>query len=313
LVLDVEGWRDFFRRELEAAVKAAEEVRGRLPVEDRFSYMLGWVNSNVAITRNKKGEKVLRMTTSHLWQLAETHALFGWSRVVGLRMNLTLEGPKLVVDVEAPLEKLDEAIRRSAEGGWLKTLGIRAESWDGLKRWVSDNWDEVIDAVKRRLEGVEVGPGFDLAGALVELEGLKSRLDDDKIARGIMAPALLLMQTEKLGVNEETLRYFGAVISGAIDGDGHVSAARKAVGLTSGKRAVALLRAVALAAHGIEAEVRRTRGGFQVIVSGDNAVKLAYTSSTGSLCLKETIGLRTTSWLKLWSWGPRGLTSAGRV
>jgi hypothetical protein len=275
LVLDVEGWRDFFRRELEAAVKAAEEVRGRLPVEDRFSYMLGWVNSNVAITRNKKGEKVLRMTTSHLWQLAETHALFGWSRVVGLRMNLTLEGPKLVVDVEAPLEKLDEAIRRSAEGGWLKTLGIRAESWDGLKRWVSDNWDEVIAAVKRRLESVEVGPGFDLAGALVELEGLKSRLDDDKIARGIMAPALLLMQTEKLGVNEETLRYFGAVISGAIDGNGHVSAARKAVGLTSGKRAVALLRAVALAAHGIKAEVRRTRGGFQVIVSGDNAVKLA--------------------------------------
>jgi len=271
----VEGWRDFFRRELEAAVKAAEEVRGRLPVEDRFPYMLGWVNSNVAITRNKKGERVLRMTTSHLWQLAETHALFGWSRVVGLRMNLTLEGPKLVVDVEAPLKNLDEAIRRSAEGGWLKTLGIRAESWDGLKRWVSDNWDEVIATVKRRLESVEVGPGFDLAGALVELEGLKSRLDDDKIARGIMAPALLLMQTEKLGVNEETLRYFGAVISGAIDGNGHVSAARKAVGLTSGKRAVALLRAVALAAHGIKAEVRRTGGGFQVIVSGDNAVKLA--------------------------------------
>ena len=271
----MEGWRDFFRRELEAAVKAAEEVRGRLPVGDSLLYMLGWVNSNVAITRNKKGERVLRMTTSHLWQLAETHALFGWSRVVGLRMNLTLEGPKLVVDVEAPLEELDEAIRRSAEGGWLKTLGIRAESWDGLKRWVSDNWDEVIAAVKRRLEGVEVGPGFDLAGALVELEGLKSRLDDDKIARGIMAPALLLIQAERLGVNETTLRCFGAVVSGAIDGDGHVSAARKAVGLTSGKRAVALLRAVALAAHGIEAEVRRTRGGFQVIVSGDNAVKLA--------------------------------------
>ena len=73
--------------------------------------------------------------------------------------------------------------------------------------------------------------------------------------------------------------------------------------MASGKRAAALLWAVALAAHGIEAEVRRTRGGFQVIVSGDNAVKLAYTSSTGSLCLKETIGLRTTSWLKSWSWG----------
>jgi hypothetical protein len=49
----------------------------------------------------------------------------------------------------------------------------------------------------------------------------------------------------------------------------------KRVELASGKRAVALLWAVALAAHGIETEVRRTRCGFQVIVSGDNAVKLA--------------------------------------
>jgi hypothetical protein len=274
-VLDVERWQEFFKQELEAAVKAAGEVGGRLPVEDRFSYMVGWVNSNVAITRNKKGERVLRMTTSHLWELAETHALFGWSRVVGLRMNLTLEGPKLVVDVEAPLKNLDEAIKRSAEGGWLKTLGIRAESWDGLKRWISDNWDEVIDAVKRRLEGVEVGPGFDLAGALVELEGLKSRLDDDKIARGVMAPALLLMQAEKLGVNEETLRYFGAVISGAIDGGGHVSAARKEVGLTSGKRAVALLWGAVFAAHGIKAKVRRVGSVFHVVASGGDAVRLA--------------------------------------
>jgi Fe2+ transport system protein FeoA len=54
-----------------------------------------------------------------------------------------------------------------------------------------------------------------------------------------------------------------------------VPVAMGVVGLTSGKRAVALLWAVALAAHGIEAEVRRTRSGFQVIVSGDNAVKLA--------------------------------------
>ncbi len=75
---DVERWRGFFRQELEAGMKAAEEVKERLPVEDRFSYMLGWVDSDVAITRNKKGERVLLMTTSHLWQLAETHALFGW-------------------------------------------------------------------------------------------------------------------------------------------------------------------------------------------------------------------------------------------
>jgi hypothetical protein len=45
--------------------------------------------------------------------MAETHALFGWS-VVGLRMTLTLEEPKLQVIVEAPLKHLDEAIRKSA-------------------------------------------------------------------------------------------------------------------------------------------------------------------------------------------------------
>ena len=72
-------------------------------MEDRFPYMLGWVDSDVAIVRNRKGERVLRMSTSHLWQLAETHALFDWSKVVDLRMNLTLEGPKLAVEVEAPL------------------------------------------------------------------------------------------------------------------------------------------------------------------------------------------------------------------
>jgi len=92
--------RELFRQELEAAEKAAEVVGGRLPVEDRLPYMLGWVNSDVAITR-RRNERVLRMSTSHLWQLAETHALFGWS-VGGLRMTLTLEGPKLQVVVEVP-------------------------------------------------------------------------------------------------------------------------------------------------------------------------------------------------------------------
>jgi len=102
LVFKVKRWREFFAQKLDVAEKAAEEVGGRLPVEDRLPYMLGWVNSDVAITRNKKGERVLQMSTSHLWQLAETHALFGWSKVVGLRMSLTLEGPKLAVTVEAP-------------------------------------------------------------------------------------------------------------------------------------------------------------------------------------------------------------------
>jgi hypothetical protein len=136
LIFDAERWQDFFGQELEAAEKAAEEVGERLPVEDLFSYMLGWVDSDVAITRKKKGKRVLLMSTSHLWQLAETHALFGWSDAVRLRMSLTLEGPKLQVMVEAPLKKLDETIGRSVEGGWLKMLGVEAESWEGLKRWV---------------------------------------------------------------------------------------------------------------------------------------------------------------------------------
>jgi hypothetical protein len=90
-----------------------------------------------------------------------------------------------------------------------------------------------------------------------------------------MAPALLLIQAERLGVNEETLRYFGAVVSGAIGGDGHVSAASKKVELTSGEREIALLWAAALAAYGIETEVRSPGRWFNVIASGDDAVKLA--------------------------------------
>jgi len=262
LVLDAR-WRELFKPELEAAEKAAGEVGGRLPVEDLFSYMVGWVASDVAITR-RRNERVLRMSTSHLWQLAETHALFGWS-VVGLRMSLTLEGPKLAVMVEAPLEKLNEAIRRSAESGWLKMLGIKAESWEGLKQRVAENWDVVVDAAVRRLgEGVRG-----------ELEALRNKLNDDKVAREVVAPALLLMQAERLGVNETTLRYFAAVVSGAIDGDGYVSAAMGMVDLTSGKHAVALLWKAALAAHGIETEVRGTDRKLDVVASGGGAVRLA--------------------------------------
>ncbi len=273
LEFNAERGRELFRQELEAAVKAAEEVRERLPVEDLFPYMLGWVNSDVAIIR-WRGTRMLQMSTSHLWQLAETHALFGWSYVAVFGVGLTLEGPKPQFHAHTSLEKLDETIRRSAESGWLKMLGIKTESWDGLKRWVAGHWDEVIGAVKRRLESVEVGSGFDLTRALEELERLKSRLDDDKIAREVVAPALLLLQTERLGVNEATLRYFAAVVSSAIDGDGHVSAAMGEVGLASGKRELALLWGTALAAYGIEAKVRRGGSAFQVAASGGNAVKL---------------------------------------
>jgi hypothetical protein len=257
-------WREFFRPELEAAVKAAKEVKERLFVEDLFSYMAGWVGSDVAITRKGK-KRVLQMPTSHLWQLAETHALFDWS-VAKLRVSLTLEGPKLAVTVRAPLERLDEAVRRSAEGGWLKMLGIKAESWDGLRRWVVENWSIVVGAAARRLgEGVRS-----------ELKALREMLNDDKVAREVIAPALLLIQAERLGVNETTLKYFGAVVSGAIGGDGSVSAARKEVGLTSGEREIALLWKAVLAAYGVKAEVRDAgRRKFDVFAFGDNAVKLA--------------------------------------
>jgi hypothetical protein len=267
---DVERWRGFFKQELEVAMKVAEEVKERLPVEDRLPYMLSWVDSDVAISEGQ-----LEMGTSHLWQLAETHALFDWSDVTVSGVSLTLEGAKPQFRARTSLDKLDKAIEFSAKSGWLKMLGVEAESWDGLKQWVADHWDEVIDAVKRRLEGVKASSSFDLTRALEELKGLKSRLNDDKTAREVIAPALLLIQAEKLGVNEETLRYFGAVISGAIDGDGHVSAAMKRVGLTSGERVIALLWAAALAAHGIKAEVRRVGSAFRVDASGVGAARLA--------------------------------------
>jgi hypothetical protein len=120
-----------------------------------------------------------------------------------------------------------------------------------------------------------VGSGFDLTRALEELKSLKSKLDDDKTAREVVAPALLLIQAEKLGVNETTLRYFAAVVSGAVGGDGHVSAAMKIIELTSGEREITLLWAAALAAHSIKAEVRRVGSVFKVAALGGDAARLA--------------------------------------
>jgi hypothetical protein len=268
LDIDVERGQKFFGQELEAGMKAAEEVKERLPVEDRFPYMLGWVNSDVAISGG-----LLQMSTSHLWQLAETHALFDWSDITVLRVGLTLEGPKPQFHAYTSLEKLDEAIRRSAEGGWLHMLGTKAgledlihvKSWKELKQWVAGHWGIVVDATVKRL-GEEVRS---------ELEALRDRLNDDKIAREVVVPALLLIQAERLGVNETTLRYFAAVASGAIGGDGYVSAAMKKVVLASGKREIALLWKAAFAAHGIEAKVLGVGSEHRVIVSGGNAARLA--------------------------------------
>jgi len=126
-----------------------------------------------------------------------------------------------------------------------------------------------------QLAALKVGSGFDLAGELEVLEALRDRLNDDKVAREAIAPALLLLQAEKLGVNETTLRCFAAVASGAVGGDGYVPAAMGVVGLTSGKLEVALLWAAALTAHGIKAEMQRVRSAPKVVTSGGDAVKLA--------------------------------------
>jgi hypothetical protein len=302
---DVKRWRRFFKQELEAAEKAAEEVGRRLPVEDRFPYMLGWVDSDVAISGGR-----LEMSTSHLWQLAETHALFGWPDIVVFRVNLTLEGPKPQFYAYTSLEKLDETIMRSAEGGWLRLLGAEAgledlmhvKSWEGLKQWVAKNWGIVVNTaesqlrkvlneeelkrllapeggdVAKRRKGGQVAPrdGENVWEELRRrLEALRDRLNDDKIAREVVAPALLLIQAERLGVNETTLRYLAAVASGAIGGDGHVSAAMGEVGLARGKLEDALLWAAVFAAHGIRAKVRDAGSALQVIVSGGDAARLA--------------------------------------
>jgi len=265
-------WREFFGHELGMVWKAAEELKERWPIEDPFPYMLGWSASDVSIGGGR-GARELQMGSSYFWQVAETKVLFGWPDVVELRVSLTLEGPKLQLYVHAPLSRLDGAIKwsaglavgRSAEGGWLSKLGVEAGGWDDLKRQVAERWRDVVEAAVRRLGG----------DVQKELEGLGKRLDDDKVAREAIAPALLLIQAEKLGVDGESLRYFAAAISGAVGGDGYVSAARGEVGLTSGERPIALLWGAALAAYGIRAEVRGAGRGFQVVASGGDAVRLA--------------------------------------
>jgi hypothetical protein len=168
-------------------------------------------------------------------------------------------------------------------------LGVETESWDGLKQRVADHWDVVVDAAVKRL-------GRNVRS---ELEALRDRLNDDKVAWEVVAATLLLIQAERLGVDETTLKYFGAVIPGAIGGDGYVSSAEGKVVLTSSEYAVVLLWKAALASHGIKAEVKGAGVGFNVVTSGDDAVKLARLySSTGLLCLREMKELSTTSWLK---------------
>jgi hypothetical protein len=174
LLLD-SRWREFFREELGAVERVATTLKRRWRLELPLPYMSGWLASDVSI-----GRKELIMATSSFWQAAVTKALFGWSDSVELELNLTLEGPKLVFLFHTSADVLDEAVRRDAEEGWLKLLGIEARSWRELKHKVAEHWGVVVEAVKKRLESVEVSSGFDLTRALEELEGLKSKLDDEQ-------------------------------------------------------------------------------------------------------------------------------------
>jgi len=147
-----------------------------------------------------------------------------------------------------------------------------------------------------------------------ELEALRDRLNDDKIAREVVAPALLLIQADRLGVDEETLRYFGAVISGAVGGDGHVSAVDRKVVLASGEREIALLWAAALAAYGIETEVRDADRKFDVVASGVGAARLArlYFRHGSPLLEGGDNRLKNHKLDEAMKLAAEGLTSAGR-
>jgi hypothetical protein len=80
-------------------------------------------------------------------------------------MRTSYRGPKPQFQGRTSLEELDEAIWRSAEGGWLKMLGDKAglevlkhvKSWDSLKQWVAGHWGIVVDAAVRRLREVLTG------------------------------------------------------------------------------------------------------------------------------------------------------------
>ncbi|MFP3266817.1 MAG: hypothetical protein RXQ56_05095, partial [Thermoproteus sp.] len=125
LMLDAR-WREFFKQELEMAKEAAEELRERWPVEDPFPYMSGWSASDVSI-HGERGARELYMTSSHFWQVAETKVLFGWSDAVGLRVGLTLEGPRLQLLVHAPSTSstgpLGGALRADGSASWALRRG----------------------------------------------------------------------------------------------------------------------------------------------------------------------------------------------
>jgi hypothetical protein len=133
LLLD-SRWREFFREELGAVERVATTLKGRWRVESPLPYMSGWLASDVSIRR-----KQLIMSTSSLLQAAVTKALFGWSDAVRLGLSLTLEGPKLVLWFHTSADVLDETVRRDAEEGWLKLLGIEARSWRELKHKVAEH------------------------------------------------------------------------------------------------------------------------------------------------------------------------------
>ena len=263
---------EIFRPLVERARETARKVA--VP-EDGHLYMLGYMASDVAVHK-----KWLTMGTTQLWQLALTWALFRWSYVLPNAVLFTGRGAHVNIATYAPIDVFNRAITTADIYGnrrnvWLEEAlgGAEIRSWSDLKKAVAARWESVVDAAKRQMRNIEF---MFKAGSLEELlrrlEEAGDRLSDDKVAREVVPPALLLLQTP----SKEALRRFGMMLSAEIDGDGTIAAAQKRVSLAAGCAAATLLWAAAMAAHGIRPKVYWSRRNeVYVVADGKHAAAAA--------------------------------------
>jgi len=188
-------------------------------------------------------------------------------KLVGL--SPTLKGAKPIYQLKASVDVLDDEIRRSA---WLKKIFGEVRGWSSLKTFVRQHWDEVVKAAERRLE--DVVPLEEVRKAVEELKEAGKNLDVDKVARELVAPALLLLSAERLG--EKTLLYIGMLTAAAIQGDGGVDAAGRTITLATGRnKAAAYLWVAVWAVAGVKPKLYESETKIYVSAHGDEAVKLA--------------------------------------
>ena len=261
-------------------VERAREMARKVAVpEDGHLYMLGYMASDVGVNR-----KWLAMATTQLWQLAATWALFRWSNVLPNAVLFTSRGAHVNITTYAPIDVFNRAIATADIYGnrrnrWLEEAlgGAEIRSWSDLKKTVAAHWSRVVDAAKRQMRNIEfMFKTGSLEELLRKLEEVRDRLNDDKVAREVAPPALLLLQAQ----SKEALRRFGMMLSAEIDGDGTISAAQRRVSLATGCAAASLLWGAALAAHGIRPKVYWS-GRNEVCVVADGkyaaAAALLYT------------------------------------